>query len=79
MKLFTIPSGRRVRIKGTIRWIEHQTERLIAEEGVFEATTTNRYQFFRGVRRRMLINHNIPRWQRECVWQSDKEVELLEE
>lgn len=77
MRLFSVPPGRRVRITSKlIRWIEHQSEQTVAEGITWEGTTTNRYCFYKGAERRLIIRHTIP-WP-AGIWQKDTNCEIIE-
>lgn len=78
MRLFTIPEGQRVRVTSRlIRWVEHGSESRVAEDVTWEGTTTNRYFYYKGYRRRLIIDHTL-NWPEYGVWQKDIEVELTE-
>lgn len=59
-----------------IRWVEHQSERKIAEDVTWEGTTTDKYFHYKGAERRLIVEHTID-WPEYGVWQADKEVEVI--
>jgi hypothetical protein len=77
-KLFDVPNGVRVRIKSKlIKWIEGRKETIIGSDLYYEAETTNRFEYYKGKRRRLLVNHNLDFWYRYGIWQIDTTCERL--
>jgi hypothetical protein len=78
MRLFKAPDKTRVRITSRlIRWVEHGAERPIAEEVTWEGTVTDRYYYYKGARRRLVVNHTVEFWDEYGVWQKDCECEII--
>lgn len=76
--LFDVPTNKRVRIMSkSIRWVERGRERQVAENVVFEATTTDRYFTYQGKRRRLVVDHTLESHLAYGVWQLDVECEEL--
>ncbi len=77
MRLFAVPSGTRVRITSRlIRWAEGSAEISIAENIVWEGTTTDRYYYYKGARRRLIVNHTV-NWPELGIWQKDCDCETI--
>ena len=77
MRLFDVANGRRVRITSRlVQWIEGSAEFQVAENLSWEGVTTDRYFFYKGARRRLLVNHTVP-WPEYGIWQRDCECEIL--
>jgi hypothetical protein len=79
MQLFDVADGQRVRLTAkTVRWVERGAEMEVGQNVTFEGTTTDAYFTFRGVKRRLIVDHTIPEWGRHGTWQRDCECELIE-
>lgn len=80
MKLFSVPDGKRVRITSKlIRFVEHRQEQVVAEDVTFTAITTNKYFFYKGAHRRLLVNHDVTFWAEYGIWQKDTRIEIVEQ
>lgn len=78
MTLFEVEAGRRVRLTSkTIRWSEHSSVLAVADNLTWEGTTTDRYFFYKGARRRLLVDHTIEAWDEYGVWQRDTTCEII--
>ena len=78
MRLFAVPSRTRVRIhSGGMRWCDHRSEETMYKGVIFEATTTNCYCYYKGAKRRLLINPDIKTPDGIGIWQSDKQCEIV--
>lgn len=78
MRLFDVPAGKYVRITSKlIRWVENGIEQTISEGVTWTGVTTDRYFYYKGASRRLLINHSI-NWPEFGIWQIDTEVEIIE-
>ena len=74
MRLFQIPDGQRVRITSKlIRWVEHGKEYLLNEETTWDGTTTKHYYFYKGCKRRLIVDHTVE-WDEYGIWQRDTEA-----
>jgi hypothetical protein len=74
MRLFQIPEGQRVRITSKlIRWVEYGSEQLVGDETTWEGTTTDRYFFYKGFKRRLIVDHTVE-WDEYGIWQKDTEA-----
>lgn len=77
MRLFQIPTGARVRLTSKlVRWVEHQSEQKIAENVTWEGTTTDKYFYYRGAERRLIVDHTID-FPEYGIWQRDTECEVI--
>jgi hypothetical protein len=77
MRLFDVSAGQSVRITSKlIRWVEHASEQLIGEDVTWTGIATDRYVFYKGCVRRMLVNHTIP-FDEYAIWQRDCECEVV--
>lgn len=78
MQLFDVAAGKRVRITSRlIRWIERGVVSTLAENVTWEGTTTDRYFFYKGARRRLLVDHTAGFWQEYGIWQRDTTCEII--
>lgn len=77
MRLFDVPAQTRVRVVSkVIRWVERGSEQIVGQELTWEGTTTDSYYYFKGCRRRLLINHTIG-VNEFGIWQADVECEII--
>lgn len=77
MRLFQIPTGARVRLTSKlVRWVEHQSEQKIAENVTWEGTTTDKYFYYKGAERRLIVDHTIE-FAEYGVWQRDTEAIVI--
>ena len=78
-RLFTVPSGRRVRITSKlIRWIDDDgTEQEMARDATWTATTTEHYWKHVDVERRLLINQTLGFKVDEGIWQVDTDCYVV--
>lgn len=77
MRLFLVPPGKRVRLTSKlIRWVEHQTEKTVEDDITWEGTVTDRYFYYKGAQRRLLVRHTI-NWPEYGIWQKDCECEVI--
>ena len=77
MRLFDVPAGRCVRITSKlIRWVEHSSEQLLGENVEWMGITTDRYMFYKGCMRRMLVNHTVD-WPEYAIWQRNVDCEIV--
>lgn len=78
MRLFQVPDKTRVRFTSKlIRWVEHRYQRTVAEDVTWEGTTTDRYFYYKGERRRLIVNHTVDFWDEYGIWQRDTECEII--
>jgi hypothetical protein len=78
MKLFDAPNRCRVKLTSKlVRWIDHHKEHVVAENVQFEADTTGKYFYYKGARRRLLINHSVTFWPEYGIWARDTHVEIV--
>lgn len=78
MLLFDVPAGKRVRITSRlIRWVERGSVRTIAENITWEGTTTDRYFFYKGAQRRLLVDHTAGFWQEYGIWQRNARCDIV--
>lgn len=79
MLLFDVPTGKRVRIASKrVVWVERTVHKDVALDVTWEGVTTDAFITFKGVRRRLIIDHNIQHWLSEGLWQSNCECEIME-
>lgn len=80
MLLFETPNRTRVRvISKRIYWAEGGSEKTVAMNHSWVGTVTDSYYTYKGVRRRLVVNHSISFWKAYGVWQRDIEVEVINE
>ena len=78
MRLFAVPSGRRVRITSRqIYWKEREEVQVLAEEITWSGKTTGDYWFCDGVERRLITEHSLGFHENSGVWQRDIECEVI--
>lgn len=78
MRLFAVPPGARVRITSRlVRWVEGSAEIDIAQDITWEGTTTDRYYYYKGARRRLIVKHTMMNWPELGIWQRDCECEIV--
>lgn len=73
-----MPNGHRVRLESeTLRWVDMDAEgnlieKLLGENIIYTATTTEHYWEHEGVKRRLLIDHTLEFYEEHGIWQIDK-------
>ena len=77
MRLFQVSDGQRVRLTSKlIRWVEHHSIRKVGVGVTWEGTTTDKYFFYKGEKRRLLVDHTV-NWPEYGIWQKDTECEII--
>lgn len=77
MRLFKVKVGERVRVTSKlIRWVKHQSEQVIGEDVTWEGTTTDRYFYYKGALRRLLVDHTVD-FAEYGIWQKDTNCEVI--
>lgn len=74
MRLFKVGDKVRVRVTSKlIHWVEHGRDTTVAENLTWEGTTTDRYYYYKGAHRRLIVDHTVDMWNEYGIWQRDTE------